>query len=181
MSTRPSIATRTGDDGTTALLYGQRVPKDHPQIEAVGNLDEFNAALGVARTAAANPDRRAELEQIQQDLVAFMGEIACAETDAARYAESRFTKVGAVELARLDAAVAALEADKPPAAGWATPGANPTAAALDVARTLARRAERRLVALRRHGRTVRPLLLQYLNRVSDLLWLMARDAETPRK
>jgi len=178
MSTTPSIATRTGDDGTTALLYGQRVPKDHPQIEAVGNLDEFNAALGLARAACTAAGRRAELERIQQDLVAFMGEIACAETDAARYAASRFTKVGAAELARLDAAVAALEADKPPAGGWATPGANAAAAALDLARTLARRAERRLVALRRHGKIVRPLLLQYLNRVSDLLWLMARDAET---
>jgi len=172
-----SISTRTGDDGTTGLLYGQRVPKDHPQIEAVGNLDEFNAALGLARAACADAGPRAELERIQRDLVAFMGEIACAETDAARYAASKFTQVDAAALARLDAAVAALEARQPPAAGWATPGANAAAAALDFARTLARRVERRLVALPRHGRTVRPLLLQYLNRVSDLLWLMARDAE----
>jgi cob(I)alamin adenosyltransferase len=178
MSTRPSIATRTGDDGTTALLYGQRVPKDHPQIEAVGNLDEFNAALGVARSTCADAGQRDELARIQQDLVSFMGEIACAESDAGRYAASRFTKVGAADLARLDAAVAALEEAQPPPSGWATPGATTPAAALDMARTLARRAERRLVALPRHGKTVRPLLLQYLNRVSDLLWLMARAAET---
>jgi len=177
MSTRPSIATRTGDDGTTALLYGQRVPKDHPQIEAVGNLDEFNAALGVARAACPDPAQRDELERIQQDLVSLMGEVACAESDSARYAASRFTKVGAAELARLDAAVAGLEAARPPPADWAMPGATPPAAALDLARTLARRAERRLVALPRHGKTIRPLLLQYLNRVSDLLWLMARAVE----
>ncbi|HTX67174.1 MAG TPA: cob(I)yrinic acid a,c-diamide adenosyltransferase [Opitutaceae bacterium] len=172
-----SISTRTGDDGTTGLLYGQRVPKDHPQIEAVGNLDEFNAALGLARAADPDAGRRAELERIQHDLVAFMGEIACAEADADRHAASKFTRVDAAALARLDAAVAALEAKQPPAAGWATPGANPAAAAFDLARTLARRVERRLVALPRHGKTVRPLLLQYLNRVSDLLWLLARDAE----
>jgi len=173
-----SISTRTGDDGTTGLLYGQRVPKDHPQIEAVGNLDEFNAALGLARATGPRGGRQAELKRIQQDLVALMGEVACAEADAGRHARSKFSKVDAAALARLDAGVAALEARQPRLDGWATPGANPHAAALDLARTLARRAERRLIALPRHGKSVRPLLLQYLNRVSDLLWLMARDAET---
>jgi len=173
-----SISTRTGDDGTTSLLYGQRVPKDHPQIEAVGCLDEFNAALGLARAICADPARRIELENIQRDLVAFMGEIACAEADAARHAASKFTRVADADLARVDAAVAAIEARKVSFAGWATPGANPHAAALDAARAVARRAERRLIVLPRHGKTLRPLLLQYLNRVSDLLWLMAREAET---
>jgi cob(I)alamin adenosyltransferase len=173
-----SISTRTGDDGTTSLLYGQRVPKDHPQIEAVGSIDEFNALLGLARSTCPDADRKAELERIQQDLVALMGEIACAEPDAARYAASRFVKIGPAELARIDAAVAAIEAKNITFAGWATPGAGQHAAALDLARAGARRAERRLVVLPRHGKTVRPLLLQYLNRVSDLLWLMAREAET---
>ena len=173
-----SISTRTGDDGTTSLLYGQRVPKDHPQIEAVGSLDEFNAALGLARATCPAANRQAELERIQLDLVALMGEIACAEPDTGRYAASKFTRIGEAELARLDAAVAAIEARKIKSAGWATPGANQHAAALDLARTGARRAERRLVVLPHQGKTVRPLLLQYLNRVSDLLWLMAREAET---
>jgi cob(I)alamin adenosyltransferase len=173
-----SISTRTGDDGTTSLLYGQRVPKDHPQIEAVGSVDEFNAALGLARSVCPDANRKAELERIQQDLVALMGEIACAEPDAGRYAASKFAKIGDADLARVDAAVAAIEEKKIKAAGWATPGANQHAAALDLARASARRAERRLVVLPRQGKTVRPLLLQYLNRVSDLLWLMAREAET---
>jgi cob(I)alamin adenosyltransferase len=173
-----SISTRTGDDGTTSLLYGQRVPKDHPQIEAVGSVDEFNAALGLARSTCPDASRKAELERIQQDLVALMGEIACAESDAGRYAASKFTRIGEAELARVDAAVAAIEAKKIKPAGWATPGANQHAAALDLARAGARQAERRLVVLPRQGKTVRPLLLQYLNRVSDLLWLMAREAET---
>ena len=172
-----SIATRTGDDGTTGLIYGQRIPKDHPQAEVVGALDEFNAALGLAKATCPAADRRADLEKIQQDLVALMGEMACAETDATRYLESKFAKVGTAELARLDAAVAAIEARQPKFDGWATPGANQHAAALDLARTLARRAERRMVTLRSHGRTVRPVLLQFINRASDLLWLMAREAE----
>jgi cob(I)alamin adenosyltransferase len=178
-SPRPvrSIATRTGDDGTTSLLYGQRVPKSHPQIAAVGALDELNAALGFAkatRPAGAGAD---EIERIQQELVGLMGEISCAEADAARYAESKFAKIGAAELARVDAAVAAVEARAPKFDGWATPGANLHAAALDLARTAARRAERHLVGLGPAGKTVRPVLLQYLNRVSDLLWLLARAAE----
>lgn len=172
-----SIATRTGDDGTTALLYGQRVPKDHPQIEAVGALDELNAALGQAKATLPPGGDRAGLEHIQQDLVALMGELACAEADAARFIESKFPKLDGAALARLDAAVAASEARQPKFDGWATPGANPHAAALDLARTAARRAERRLVGLPTHGRTVRPVLLHYLNRLSDLLWLLAREAE----
>jgi cob(I)alamin adenosyltransferase len=174
----PSIATRTGDDGTTSLLYGQRVPKNHPQIEAVGSLDEFNAALGLARATAARTAQKSVLASIQRDLVALMGEIACAESDLARHATSKFLKVGEGELARIDAAVAAIEAKHLQFEGWATPGASHHAAALDFARTVARRAERRLVALPGHGKTVRPLLLQYLNRVSDLLWLLAREEET---
>ncbi len=173
-----SIATRTGDDGTTALLYGQRVPKDHPQVEAIGNLDELNAALGLAKAQCPNTERRAELERIQKELVALMGEVVCAESDLERYAKSKFEKIDEAALARLDAGVAAIEAKNVKFDGWATPGANLHAAALDHARTIARRAERRLIALGHHGRPLRLLLLQYVNRLSDLLWLMAREAES---
>ncbi|MDI1320054.1 MAG: cob(I)yrinic acid a,c-diamide adenosyltransferase [bacterium] len=172
-----SIATRTGDDGTTALLYGQRVPKNHPQVEAVGALDELNAALGFAKATRPAGADAAELERIQHELVALMGEVGCAEADATRYADSKFAKLGDPALARIDTAVAAVEARQPKFDGWATPGANLHAAALDLARTAARRAERQLVGLKAHGKTIRPLLLQYVNRVSDLLWLMAREAE----
>ncbi len=172
-----SIATRTGDQGATGLLYGQRVPKSHPQIEAVGALDELNAALGFAKATQSAGLDRAELERIQRDLVALMGEITCAEEDTVRFAESKFARIGPPELTRIDDVVAAIEARQPKFDGWATPGANPHAAALDLARTAARRAERRLVGLGGHGKTVRPVLLQYVNRVSDLLWLMAREAE----
>lgn len=172
-----SIATRTGDDGTTGLLYGQRVPKHHPQIEAVGALDELNAALGLAKASRPPRGDAADLEPIQRDLVALMGEVACAEEDVARFMASKFARLGEADLARLDAAVAAIEARSPDFSGWATPGATPHAAALDLARTAARRAERRMTGLASHGRKLRPLLLQYVNRVSDLLWLLARVAE----
>ncbi len=175
---RPSsIATRTGDDGTTSLLYGQRVPKDHPQVEAVGALDELNVAIGVAKAARPSGVSVTEAEQIQRDLIALMGEVSCAEADVARHAASQFARIGDADLARLDAAVDALEARGLKFDGWATPGANPYSAALEVARTTARRAERRMVALAAHGRKLRPILLQYINRVSDLLWLRAREAE----
>lgn len=172
-----SIATRTGDQGTTGLLYGQRVPKSHPQIEAVGAFDELNAALGFAKATCADPALKADLERIQKDLVNLMGELACAEADVARYEASKFPKLTDADLARIDAAVAALETQNIRFDGWATPGANLHAAALDLARTTARRAERGLVGLSAHGRTVRPLLGRYINRVSDLLWLLARKAE----
>ncbi|MDP3072499.1 MAG: cob(I)yrinic acid a,c-diamide adenosyltransferase [Opitutaceae bacterium] len=176
-----SIATRTGDDGTTGLLYGQRVPKDHPQIEAVGALDELNVALGAIKPLLAGGARDAELRAlltgVQKNLVALMGEVACAEADAVRYATSKFEKLTEADVRTLDDAVAAIEARGLKFDGWATPGANARAAACDLARTTARRAERRLSSLPAHGRTLRPELRQFVNRLSDLLWLLAREAE----
>ncbi|MDB6167864.1 MAG: ATP--cobalamin adenosyltransferase [Verrucomicrobia bacterium] len=177
MSGGRSIATRTGDDGTTSLLYGQRVPKDHFQIEAVGAFDELNAAVGFAKASVSSPEAKAALEQIQKDLVTLMGELACAESDAERHAASKFEKIGDGALVRIDAAIAQIEAKSLNFDGWATPGATLPAAALDLARTAARRAERRLAGLPAQGRSVRPVLGQFVNRVSDLLWLMAREAE----
>lgn len=172
-----SIATRTGDDGTTSLLYGQRVPKDHPQIEAVGAFDELNVAIGGARTLLPDHPTNDLLKSVQKNLVALMGEIACAEGDVERYQKSSFEKIGHPDIHRLDEAVAQLETRGLKFDGWATPGANPRAAALEQARVTARRAERRLVGLPAHGRSVRPELIRFTNRLSDLLWLLAREAE----
>ena len=176
-----SIAKRTGDDGTTSLLYGQRVPKDHPQIEAVGAFDELNVALGTIKPHLASDARgnavRALLGAVQKNLIALMGELACAETDASRYAASKFEKLSADDVARLDAEVAALEQRGLKFDGWATPGANLCAGSFDFARVAARQAERRLVALPAHGRSMRPEVHQFVNRLSDLLWLLAREAE----
>jgi Cobalamin adenosyltransferase len=88
-----SIATRTGDAGTTSLLYGQRVAKDHPQIEAVGTFDELNVALGATKPLLTDPVVQALITGLQHNLVALMGELACAESDVARYADSKFAKI----------------------------------------------------------------------------------------
>ena len=174
----PSISTRTGDLGETSLLYGKRVSKSHPQIEACGHLDELNAAIGLAK-AAAPAEHRTELEAIQKNLIALMGELAADPGNHQRYLDSTFPRVTDGDLERLDRLVAGLESRGLCFDGWATPGANPCAAALDHARTVARRAERGMVRLREIEFPLRPLLLQFINRVSDLLWLWAREAETP--
>lgn len=177
----PSIATRTGDDGTTQLLFGQRVPKHHPQVEAVGAFDELNVALGMVKPQLEATPRDQEilalLTTVQKNLVALMGELACAEADAERYLSSKFEKLADTDVQRLDSALADLEARGLTFSGWATPGGNRRAACLDVARTTARRAERQLSVISAHGRNVRPEVRQFTNRLSDLLWLLAREAE----
>ena len=173
-----SITTRTGDNGTTGLVFGQRVSKSHPRIAAVGLLDEFNAALGFAKASNAGVDALyGSLEAIQRDLIVIMGELAADDADAERYQQSRFDKLSPEALARLDGLIAELEARQLPYDGWATPGRTLPAAALDLARVAARRAERNLVSMQEAGAPVRHLLVQYMNRSSDLLWLLARQAE----
>ncbi len=177
-----SIATRTGDDGSTGLMYNRRVPKSHPRVEAYGSVDELNAALGLARAQSreAGLDFIADpLLAIQKDLVILMGELATTGEDLARYQQSGHTLVVPAMTATLDQQVAAIEARKISYNGWATPGANLSSAALDVARTTCRRAERRITTLRESGETENGEILKYLNRLSDLLWLMARWTETP--
>ena len=173
-----SIATRTGDDGTTGLMYKRRVPKTHPRVESNGAIDELNAALGVARAGTADEWLRGEIFTTQKQLVDVMGELATAPEDLGRYARDGFTIISTAMTARLDELVKHLEAQKISFKGWATPGATPLAAALDLARTACRRAERRVCAIREMGEPVNPEIVIYLNRLSDVLWLLARWVET---
>jgi cob(I)alamin adenosyltransferase len=172
-----SIATRTGDSGTTALMYNRRVSKTHPRVQACGSIDELNAALGMARAFAEAPFVRDNLILIQNDLIVLMGELATDNQDLARYAKDGFTLVSAEMAVKLDKLVQEIEAQKVSFRGWATPGANAIAAALDVARTTCRRAERAVCVLREGGQSDNPHILVYLNRLSDMLWLMARWSE----
>ena len=176
-----SIVTKSGDNGTTALMYGRRVPKTHPRIEACGAVDELNTTLGMARAAAKARFVRDRLLAIQKDLVVVMGEIGVATEDLPRYLEDRFPLVTPAMTAKLDALVQEIEAQTKNFKGWATPGANPSAAALDLARTVCRRAERRVCALKDAGESKNPEILIYLNRLGDLLWLFARRMETNPK
>ena len=173
-----SIATKTGDDGTTGLMYGRRVPKNHPRVEAYGTVDELNAALGLARATAEQDFIRDSLLAIQQDLVILMGELAVANEDIERYVKGGFSLVTPAMTAKLDVLVKKIEAQKISFQGWATPGATINSAALDVARTVCRRAERRVQDLQAAGDFKNKEILVYLNRLSDLLWLLARWAET---
>jgi cob(I)alamin adenosyltransferase len=173
-----SIATKTGDNGSTGLMYNRRVSKCHPRVEAYGAVDELNAALGLARASAPNPAQNSRLEGIQKDLVILMGELATQVEDLPRYIKDGFAVVAGELTAKLDIMVREIEARNISFHGWATPGANLAAAALDVARTTCRRAERRVCALQESGQLQNGEIIIYLNRLSDALWLMAREAES---
>ncbi len=173
-----SIVTRTGDAGTTGLMFNRRVSKTHPRVEAYGSVDELNAALGMARALNQAPGLGEQLFSIQKDLVIVMGELATGVEDLERYVRGGFQLVTGEHAVRVDRLVAEFESRKITFEGWATPGATPVAAALDVARTTCRRAERRVVALQESGLLQNSEIIIFLNRLSDLLWLMARWAET---
>jgi cob(I)alamin adenosyltransferase len=173
-----SIATRTGDTGSTSLLFGRRVSKADARIAANGAIDELNAALGMARALARWDFVREPILAIQRELVGLMGEIACEEGDRDRYREKGFACIDPEKVERLTALVHELENNhRLDFAQWATPGASPAAAALDVARTVCRRAEREVVLVATETE-LNPEILRYLNRLSDLLWLLARWVET---
>ena len=173
-----SIATKTGDAGTTGLMFNRRVSKCHPRVEAYGSVDELNAALGAARAAAEFPFIRDNLLMVQKDLVIVMGELATLVEDLPRYVEKGFQLVSAALTEKLDVLVKEIEAQKVSFQGWATPGATIGSAALDVARTTCRRAERRICALQEADQLRNSEIIIYLNRLSDVLWLMARWAES---
>jgi cob(I)alamin adenosyltransferase len=178
-----SIVTKGGDQGTTALMYGRRVPKSHPRIQATGAVDELNAALGVARASGRNSPQSELLVAIQNDLVLLMGELATELSDLPRYVQDGYSFLKPTMTAKLDATIKELESRNLHYQGWATPGANPQSAGLDLARTVCRRAERCVCVLQEAQQLQNPEILVYLNRLSDLLWLMARaaDMDAPKR
>ena len=163
------IYTRTGDDGTTGLLGSKRVPKDARRVEAFGSVDELNAALGVARALDGGSGLTGELEAIQARLFSLGAELAATEPAAL----ARLERVGDAHVAELERLIDRLDADLPPLQRFVLPGGAPLAAQLHLARTVCRRAERRLVELGQEE-TIEPVLVRYLNRLADLLFVMAR-------
>ena len=173
-----SIATKTGDSGSTGLMYNRRVSKCHPRVEAYGSVDELNTAIGLARATATQSLISANLLAVQKDLVTLMGELATLPEDLPRYVKDGFQLVTPAMTIKLDQWVREIEAQNVSFKGWATPGATVNSAALDVARTTCRRSERRACALHEAGQLHNAEIIIYLNRLSDTLWLLARWVET---
>lgn len=165
--------TGRGDDGTTGLYYGGRVRKDSPEAEAIGTLDEAQAAVGMARSEA--PVRSAlhdVLTEVCRDLYVLMAEVATAPANRHHLVDGKSLVTPAM-LERIEERTDDLARSFPPLTDFVVPGQTPAAARCDLARTIVRRAERRVVAVAVEGSVVVP----YLNRLSSLLWALARADE----
>jgi cob(I)alamin adenosyltransferase len=164
------VYTRTGDDGTTGLGGGQRVPKDSARIAAYGTIDELSSQIGVAIAAGLDGRLVAALEAIQNELFNAGSDLCILEADKARMPVPVVEERHVLALERL---MDELSEELPPLDNFILPGGAPGAAGLHVARTVCRRAERLLVALAR-DESMGPFILVYLNRLSDALFVMAR-------
>jgi cob(I)alamin adenosyltransferase len=163
------IYTRTGDGGETSLFDGTRVMKNAPRVDAYGEVDELNACLGLARASCTDTEIDAELVRFQQDLFALGAQLA----DPGEKLAARVTKavLGDADVSRLEALIDRYEAELPPLRRFILAGGSPAGAVLHMARAVCRRAERRMVGLEP---AVEPVLLQYINRLSDVLFVLAR-------
>ncbi|MEM8867607.1 MAG: cob(I)yrinic acid a,c-diamide adenosyltransferase [Verrucomicrobiota bacterium] len=169
-----SIATKRGDGGTTSLLGGKRVAKTHRRVRAYGAVDELSAVLGLCRVHSKIETAQQLLYSIQSDLVPLMGELATDDAHLEQYLGQQNRALTGVHVERLDQEVARLETEGGRFRGWRHSGETVAEAHCDLGRTICRRAEREILSLRESGATVRPELLQYMNRLSDLLWLLGR-------
>ena len=175
MVTLNRIYTRTGDAGATRLATGEPVSKADPRVEAYGGVDETNACIGLARTSlGAEAELDAMLARIQNELFDLGADLATPA--AAGEAEGAALRILDSQVARLEGEIDALNAQLPPLQSFVLPGGTPAAAALHLARTVCRRAERAAVRLSEAGQPVGGPALRYLNRLSDFLFVAARFA-----
>ncbi|MDZ4402591.1 cob(I)yrinic acid a,c-diamide adenosyltransferase [Prosthecobacter sp.] len=176
-----SIATRKGDQGQTDLLFGCRLAKSHPRVHALGAVDELNAALGPLRIAAARTETKEIVPQVQRWLIGLMGELATPPGAETRYAETHPDRISTPNVLWLDDRVAKLEAGGAlKFQGWALPGEAGvmSGAYADLARVACRRAERSVIDLQGTPDGVpNEEIIRFLNRLSDVLWLLARWEE----
>jgi cob(I)alamin adenosyltransferase len=165
------LYTKTGDDGTTGLFGGGRVPKASPRVAAYGTVDETNAAIGVARATQLHDAIDDVLAAVQIDLFTVGAELACVP---GREEKLGMALIGPADIERLEQAIDAADAACPPLRSFVLPGGSPQAAALHVARTVCRRAEREVLAI--DDAQPRREVVVYLNRLSDLLFALARQS-----
>src|SRR5436853_4027007 len=169
-----SIVTKTGDKGETSLMYGRRLTKADPRVDAYGCIDELNAALGLARSICSDKFVSELIFAVQKDLIVVMGELATASQDRQRYIKDGFKLTSGEMVDRVTAVIVDLEKDKSLyPRDWVIPGANAVSAALDFARVTCRRAERLVATLKDPNLQI----LRYLNRLSDLCWILGRAKE----
>ncbi len=169
------VYTRAGDGGETGLFGGLRVRKDSARVVAYGEVDELNAALGVVRTELEAEDLRAWLSTIQASLFDLGGELATPDVDVLEAKGKGLPRVAQADVDQLEQWIDQLEAELAPLRQFVLPGGTRAAAGLHLSRTVCRRAERHVIALAA-AESVAPLLIRYLNRLSDLLFVMARTA-----
>lgn len=167
---------KKGDEGTTSLLFGRRVPKSDLRCEAYGTVDEAISSLGVARNLVKKERTREIILKVQQELFDINAELATENEDRSRLA-ARFKPVTDEMAGSLEALINELEAGVTMPRAFVIPGANLAAALLDVSRAIIRRAERRVVALRESGGMENKAVMHYLNRLADLLFVLARYEE----
>jgi cob(I)alamin adenosyltransferase len=171
----PRIYTKTGDDGTTGLLYGGRVSKADLVPETCGTIDEAVALIGLARAHARDHGLADELLELQRELFVVGADLATNPDERSRL-EPGVSLVSPEMVTRLETRIDELVASHPLPNAFIVPGANPVSASLDVARSVIRRAERRVVELQESGRVVNEDAFRYLNRLSDALFVLARVA-----
>lgn len=169
------IYSRTGDEGTTGLLYGSRVSKGAELVDALGDIDEAVAALGVARAGCEDDDRAELLLRLQRELFVVAADLAVNPQHRDRLTPG-VSLVEADMVAELEAIIDRLTLEHPLRPVFLVPGTTPEEAAIDLGRTIVRRAERHVVQSKEAGTTVSAEVLRYLNRLSDLLFVLARQA-----
>jgi len=162
----------SGDDGTTGLLGGGRAPKDDPRVEAYGTVDEASSALGLAKALTADARVRSICEELQRGLYALGAELGTNPESG-----TTFATTGDADVRQLEELTAELEGEVTMPSGFILPGATPASGALDVARAVTRRAERRCLSLRRAGGLANDQVLRWLNRLSLLLFVLGRYEE----
>ena len=168
------IYTKTGDAGQTGLFGGERVPKDDPRVRAYGDVDEANAAIGLAAALEPAAFEQAALQTIQRDLFTIGAELATPDHGKLEKVLARSgAPIGTSEVGALEDLIDKHEATLEPLKNFILPGGTPKAAAFHLARTTCRRAERSVVALSRE-QPINPVIIHYLNRLSDLLFVLAR-------
>lgn len=168
---------KRGDEGETSLLFGQRVAKSSLRCEAYGTLDEAGASLGIARNVVTKDKTKEIIAKVQKELFVVSAELATKSEDYGRFA-SRFTPVSDEMTSQLERLIDDLESEIELPKSFIIPGANLGSGWLDLSRTIVRRAERKVVALKENNEISNDAILHYLNRLADLLFILARYEET---